>query len=449
MTFLNGATNNDSFTVPENTVVSKIIIDVRGEHGSTGGYIGMPNQGHVGKGGRVQATYDITGGSQVDLGNWGGARGGLSTLMNYYGGDGGDGAFVSINGTTFMAAGGGGGVGWEDGWGNGRAGGEGNDNDSNRVADRGRAGGDGYSIRNSSYNAGGDSGGGGGGGWIGGRGGKDGYSGGIGGTNHIGNESGYAVRIANNTPGANVDDYSVNDGDAYVNVTAQYTLSNLSNHKAAGIAKNTTLAAGTAYNFGSLDHMGSLVMQGDGNLLAYKVNNDGTQGSLLWTSGTWGNNGAVASFGTDGVLRIKNGNTEIWHSEGAAGDKLRVDSGYIRTTDTNGKITWAGDVLLRGDTLATGGVVTTGDVNHGNGYRLSMQGDGNLVLYTGNWASAPWATGSWGGSTPTATFNTNGNFTVNATGGWNANLGTANRLALQGDGNLVAYNTSNQATWTR
>ncbi|WP_331729884.1 hypothetical protein OHV05_35140 (plasmid) [Kitasatospora sp. NBC_00070] len=226
----------------------------------------------------------------------------------------------------------------------------------------------------------------------------------------------------------------------------------LPNYQASGIAQSSTpLVTGQTYSFGTHDAngntMGMLKMQGDGNLLAYNVNTDGTQGSLLWSSGTWGNNGATATFGTDGVLRIKNGSTEIWHSEGAAGDKLRVNSGYIRTTDTTGKITWAGDVLLRGDTLATGGTVTTGDVNHGNGYRLSMQGDGNLVLYTGNYSSAPWATATSGG-TNTATFNTNGNLTVNGTA-WTANLGTATRLALQGDGNLVAYNTSNQATWTR
>lgn len=86
----------------------------------------------------------------------------------------------------------------------------------------------------------------------------------------------------------------------------------------------------------------------------------------------------------------------------------------------------AGSSMLNpGETLWAGQSLTSG-----NGYVLTMQGDGNLVLYTGTkdgWNNnvaphvAIWQSGTYG------------------RGG--------NRVVMQADGNLVIYTPSNQAVW--
>jgi hypothetical protein len=82
-------------------------------------------------------------------------------------------------------------------------------------------------------------------------------------------------------------------------------------------------------------------------------------------------------------------------------------------------------ILNPGETLWAGQSLTSG-----NGYVLTMQGDGNLVLYTGTkdgWNNnvaphmAIWQSG---------TYNRGGN-----------------RVVMQTDGNLVIYTPSNQAVW--
>lgn len=71
------------------------------------------------------------------------------------------------------------------------------------------------------------------------------------------------------------------------------------------------------------------------------------------------------------------------------------------------------DRLTRGDRLVVGTQLLSG------GYRLVMQGDGNLVVY--NPGGRPlWSSGTKGG----------------------------NRFIMQGDGNLVMYNSSNKAIWS-
>jgi hypothetical protein len=61
-------------------------------------------------------------------------------------------------------------------------------------------------------------------------------------------------------------------------------------------------------------------------------------------------------------------------------------------------------------------------ISQGGGYKLVMQGDGNLVIYRQSDSKATWSSGSWRG-------------------------GSDCRLVMQADGNLVIYNASSQPIW--
>src|SRR5262249_53562293 len=83
-------------------------------------------------------------------------------------------------------------------------------------------------------------------------------------------------------------------------------------------------------------------------------------------------------------------------------------------------------------------------------FRLTMQYDGNFVLYQGG--SALWATGTWGSTGYTAIQQNDGNLVVYdvnqhalwAAGTWNH---AGARLAMQNDANAVVYDTSGRALW--
>lgn len=79
------------------------------------------------------------------------------------------------------------------------------------------------------------------------------------------------------------------------------------------------------------------------------------------------------------------------------------------------------DTLKAGATLATNQSLTSKNGKH----RLTMQGDGNLVLYS-NGSSAIWDTGTW-----------------RITG-----VHRPNRAALQGDGSLVLLSPAGSPMWT-
>jgi len=112
-------------------------------------------------------------------------------------------------------------------------------------------------------------------------------------------------------------------------------------------------------------------------------------------------------------------------------------------------------------TLQPGQSLAVGDVLRSpNGlYGLFMQGDGNLVLYTGvpSIASAVWATNTW--SLPAtlrpnrADMQADGHFVLynsaNFPSWGSATYGNPGaRLVLQDDRNLVIYTTTNQPIWS-
>ncbi len=110
----------------------------------------------------------------------------------------------------------------------------------------------------------------------------------------------------------------------------------------------------------------------------------------------------------------------------------------------------ASDVLLTGGTLSAGQFLTSADGH----YELTLQGDGNLVLYLLNGAGAPravWQSGTGGDTGDHAVLQSNGNLVlVDASGQtlWSTNKTASGctNLKLQDDGNLVLY-TATAAYW--
>jgi hypothetical protein len=108
----------------------------------------------------------------------------------------------------------------------------------------------------------------------------------------------------------------------------------------------------------------------------------------------------------------------------------------------NIKITNTLDRLLRGSLLVVGTDLRSG------GYRLVMQGDGNLVVYNSS-GKAVWNLGVAGGNR--LVMQGDGNLVVYNSSGkavWSPGVAGGNRLILQGDGNLVLYNSSNKPVWS-
>jgi hypothetical protein len=122
-----------------------------------------------------------------------------------------------------------------------------------------------------------------------------------------------------------------------------------------------------------------------------------------------------------------------------------------------------GSTLPAGQTLYAGSVmkITGNYPDGGENDVLSMQTDGNLVLYRddGLGSGLPvyplWSSGTQGtGSSNRLVMQTDGNLVVYTSANkavWSsgtAKTGSNNHLAVQADGNLVVYTSSNVAVWS-
>lgn len=182
------------------------------------------------------------------------------------------------------------------------------------------------------------------------------------------------------------------------------------------------------WHTGAFDRTGSrLVMQADGNLVLYNGS-----GQALWNTETGGNPNARLVLQTDGNLVLYSAsNVPLWASYSiSVPDNLSYTN---ITLPTNGR-------------MYPGQVFSTADRR----YKLIMQTDGNLVLYSPS--RAIWASGTDGKQTAFVAMQSDGNLVLYERGGrplWYT--GTANRpnlrLVIQQDGNLVMYNPTAQAIW--
>ncbi|MCW2527384.1 MAG: hypothetical protein JWM76_2244 [Pseudonocardiales bacterium] len=178
------------------------------------------------------------------------------------------------------------------------------------------------------------------------------------------------------------------------------------------VAARTTLSPGST--IGNSQYQ--LIMQTDGNLVEYG------NGHALWSTGT---QSPGASF-----LVQSDGNAVVYSRAGAAlwasrtsghGDStltLQSDGNLILSSASG--VTWA-NMAPGADTLSAGTTLTAGQGLHSADWRfwLIMQADGNLVQYADG--RPVWFTST---------------------------SGAGSRLSLQTDGNLVVYDSQNAATWS-
>lgn len=193
-----------------------------------------------------------------------------------------------------------------------------------------------------------------------------------------------------------------------------------------------------------------LLMQRDGNFVVYNKAND-----PVWFTGT--GEPSFAWFQPDGnlVLYRYSDGAAIWNS----GTYLLPTSSSPATNFTSGTTT-----LLAGDTSSSKLLIGQQLVSENGWYRLKMQSDGNLVLYskaqnfTGpdieNYNIAIWNTGTYGSGATYAHFQSDGNFVLydsSNTAVWFSNNGSypqyaGKRLVLENNGNLVIYGADGNST---
>lgn len=252
----------------------------------------------------------------------------------------------------------------------------------------------------------------------------------------------------------------------YANAVEKFTSDNRVNHYALRhvgnqIASETRLNAGDYLK--SPDSRYSLVMQSDGNLVLYSADT-----APIWNSGTAGRSGSYAVMQNDGNLVVYSAsNSPLWWSgswgNGASTLKLQNDGNLVVYRNSNNGFTWAtwshsnnyqvntyiGTQMSSGTTLHAGEYLRSPDWR----FRLVMQFDGNLVVYSVDRYTPIWNARTWNNSGAYATVQNDGNLVVydkNARALWNSYTYTQGPsvLKMQSDGNLVLYRNSNGwATW--
>jgi len=203
-----------------------------------------------------------------------------------------------------------------------------------------------------------------------------------------------------------------------------------------------------------------LVVQKDGNLVLYKGS------TAVWSTGTYGNEGARLRLGDDGTLALYSGSgVVLWRAgELVAGSGLQPGQ-TIASSNGQYRLVMQSDgnlVCYGRDGSSRWSSQTAGirDV------RLVMQGDGNLVLYSGS--TPVWSTNTWGHAGAHLQLGDTGVLDLIAANGgflWSTgsqvvggsslregeSITSPNgqyRLVMQTDGNLVLYRQDGTAIWS-
>jgi surface antigen len=193
-----------------------------------------------------------------------------------------------------------------------------------------------------------------------------------------------------------------------------------------------------------------LAMQGDGNLVLYSYGNQVMMASLTFTAGS-----RLVLQGDGNLVIYTADDQPLWQTgtAGAGAAKLTLqDDGNLVLRKLNDTLLWASYTSL--SSLAVNEQLKVGHtLRSPNGsYLLSMQGDGNLVLYktsTNPW-QAVWyqhsnTANSW------AVLQGDGNFVLYRGNGTpyfqTGTSGSMSRVAVENDGRLVVYTSSNTIAW--
>jgi hypothetical protein len=195
----------------------------------------------------------------------------------------------------------------------------------------------------------------------------------------------------------------------------------------------------------------TLVLQGDGNLVAYD-----SQGKGLWSSDTVGSGAIECVLQGDGNLLLKDRNGRVvWatYTNGYKNAKLVIqDDGNLVIYNERGLAVWAKgrvkDSLSRGENLLANEFIRS----QNRRYTLVLQGDGNLVAYD-NRAKALWNSNTVGSGAVECVLQGDGNLLLKDSAGrvvWAANTnGYSNAtLIIQDDGNVVLYKEGGIPFWS-
>ncbi|MBW5485289.1 hypothetical protein [Streptomyces bambusae] len=202
-----------------------------------------------------------------------------------------------------------------------------------------------------------------------------------------------------------------------------------------------------------------LVMQPDGNLVAYALGNPGGYKLPLWHSGTYGNPGAYALMQEDGnfVIYRQGGGPQtggaIWHTA-TYGDRDRsymsasfADNGLLHVSGRSQYSWWSNTEEQHVRVCSTGIPWYRGFWVQSATVWLVFQKDNNLVMYRKSDGKAIWSSGTYGNRNAlTLEMEDNGDLTLHENGQyqtvrWRTGTGgnTGAYALLQDDGNFVVY----------
>ena len=203
----------------------------------------------------------------------------------------------------------------------------------------------------------------------------------------------------------------------------------------------------------------SLGLQDDGNLVVHHQN----PLKVIWASGTNGKAIEKMIFQNDGNLVLYDYTKKpVWASgtQGKGHYLYLQNDGNLVVYDYDYKAIWGSGAAekpaLEGTVMHAGTVFPKAKITASANqvYALTLQEDGNLVLYkyinTSN-SKAIWASGTSGRSVKECVFQGDGNLVLYdyaAKAIWATNTnGKGRYLALQNDGNLVLYDVSRNVIW--
>jgi subtilisin family serine protease len=224
----------------------------------------------------------------------------------------------------------------------------------------------------------------------------------------------------------------------------------------------TTLSAGGILHKDdyllSPDGRSALALQRNGNFVLYD------NFKLVWETGALGRAADRAIMQPDGNFVVyDSSNQALWNSttDGNAGARLIMQTdGNVVIYSSSNVVLWATHTLHNPDNLnyimspGFGGIATMypgqSIYTPDRRFRLILQTDGNLVLYSPT--KALWASGTDGQPTAFLTLQSDGNLVLYDRSvhplwaSYTVRFGLT-RLIVQGDGNLVLYDQFNVARW--
>ena len=222
-------------------------------------------------------------------------------------------------------------------------------------------------------------------------------------------------------------------------------------HKRSQLDANETVQA-SDYLL-SPNGLARLQVESDGNLVLYHNFNN-----VPWSSNSGGSRSKQLIMQTDGNLVLYNSdNVPIWNSRtgGNPGARLVMqDDGNAVIYSTSNAVLWHLGANSNWQNFINnaqygGSIQPFQELKSADGrYKLTVQKDGNVVLYSPN--RALWQTGTAGKPLSRLTLQTDGNLVVYGFDDrplWWTGTNQRDRLILQNDGNLVLYNGQNQPLW--